>query len=187
MFHDQKGTITHAKTYNLLGICEALHGELFKNLSSLSLWIGPFNYESFGLREFLKTPLTQSEGEREEHLNVAIRTLSQQLVFLQIIGIFTVTPDLFISRKAQAAPGTEQQPYWPRLENLHIETINWTYNGTWYINPNMLRVVWRINDFLRSSTPDFNNLMVANVPGHSQHAQASKARYQLPLPPIQHG
>ncbi|EAA33780.1 hypothetical protein NCU08534 [Neurospora crassa OR74A] len=127
-------------------------------------------------------------GEREEPLNVAIRTLSQQLVSLQIIGIFTVTPDLFINRKAQAAPGIEQQqPYWSRLENLHIETTNWTYNGTWYINPNMLRVVWRINDFLRSSTPDFNNLMVAMSHGMLNMPKLQKLDISFRFPPFNTG
>ncbi|KAK3495383.1 uncharacterized protein B0T23DRAFT_404105 [Neurospora hispaniola] len=141
------------------------------------------------LHEFLDQGQQRTKhgtGEREEPLNAAIRTLSQQLVSLQIIGIFTVTPDLFISRKAQA-PGTEQQPYWPRLENLHIESTNWTYNGTWYIDPNMLRVVWRINDFLRSSTPDFNNLMVAISQGMLNMPKLQKLDISFRFPPFNTG
>lgn len=141
-----------------LGICEALRGPAFKNLSSLSLWIGPFNYQSWALLKFLIQPQTQPEREPEDPLNVAIRTLSQQLDSLQVIGIFTATPDLFTSYKVQAG---DKQPYWPRLENLYIESTNWTYNGRWYIKANNLTMLYHINDFLRNSTPEFNSLMVA--------------------------
>ncbi|EGO58440.1 hypothetical protein NEUTE1DRAFT_42972 [Neurospora tetrasperma FGSC 2508] len=71
------------------------------------------------LHEFLDQGQQRTKhrtGEREETLNVAIRTLSQQLVSLQIIGIFTVTPD-FNNLMVAMAQGMLNMP---KLQQLDI-------------------------------------------------------------------
>lgn len=107
-----------------------------------------------------------SPSHGEDGLNIALRTMSQNLVDLSIRGTFTLSPDFFHKRNSDA----HEQPSWPRLQRLSIVTTNITCAGNLYIpdanskdpfrSGDDYRAVW-INDVLARPTNDFNDLMLS--------------------------
>lgn len=79
-----------------------------------------------------------------------------------IQGTFTLSPDFFHKRNGEA----HEQPSWPRLEFLAIETTNITCTGNLYLpDANESTITWHesffIDDILRKPTNDFNELMLS--------------------------